>query len=79
MTDKIKKFFNSQDKKTKEQLKKKLEGIKKDPFHGRNIKRMTGYGKNVYRLRVGDIRIIYQVKSSQLVEILDIDYRGNIY
>ena len=79
MTDKIQKFFDSQDDKTKARLKKKLEEVEENPFYGRNIKRMTGYGKNVYRLRVGDIRIIYLVNSTRSIEILDIDYRGGIY
>lgn len=79
MTDKIKKFFESQDAKTRERLKKKLAELKKNPFSGNNVKRMSGYGKNVFRLRVGTIRIIYLVNSDSVVEILDIDYRGNIY
>ncbi|MFA6024753.1 MAG: type II toxin-antitoxin system RelE/ParE family toxin [Candidatus Gracilibacteria bacterium] len=79
MTDKIKKFFDSQDTKTRERLKKKLEELRRNPFLGKNIKRMTGYGKNVFRLRVGDIRIIYLVNRDSSIEVLDIDYRGNIY
>lgn len=79
MTDKIKKFFDSQDKKTRERLKLRLQELKSDPFHGRNIKKMSGYGKNVFRLRVGNIRIIYFVHQNLSIEILDIDYRGNIY
>lgn len=79
MTDKIKKFFDSQDAKTKARLRQKLEEVKKNPFAGKNIKKMVGYGKNVFRLRVGDIRVVYLVKGAGSVEILDIDYRGNIY
>lgn len=79
MTDKIQKFLASQNAKIKTQLKKKLVEVRKSPFSGRNIKRMSGYGKNVFRLRVGNIRIIYLVQEDLTIELLDIDYRGNIY
>ncbi len=79
MTNKIQKFFDSQDAKTREKLKSKLAELKKNPFSGKNVKRMAGYGKNVFRLRVGDIRVIYLVNRDSSIEILDIDYRGNIY
>lgn len=79
MTDKIQKFFDAQDLKTKSRLKKKLLELKQNPFTGNNIKKMSGYGKNVFRLRVGDIRIIYLVHKNLAIEILDIDYRGSIY
>lgn len=79
MTNKIQKFFDSQDAKTREKLKNKLLELKKSPFSGKNVKRMAGYGKNVFRLRVGDIRVIYSVGSEGSMTILDVDYRGNIY
>lgn len=79
MTDKIKKFFASLDVKTKERLDEKIESARKSPFVGKNIKKMSGYGKNIFRLRVGNIRIIYSVGSDGSMKILDIDYRGNIY
>ena len=79
MTDKIQKFFDAQDPKTKNRLKKKLLELKKNPFAGNNIKKMSGYGKNVFRLRVGDIRNIYFVHKNLSIEILDIDYRRSIY
>lgn len=79
MTDKIQKFITTLSEKVRERLKKKLEQVRKQPFSGANVKKMTGYGKNVFRLRVGDIRIIYLVLADQSIEIVDIDYRGNIY
>ena len=79
MTDKIKKFFASQTPELRARLKKKLEAIRENPLSGPQIKKLQGYGKNVFRLRVGDIRIIYIVQKNKQIEILDIDYRGNIY
>jgi mRNA interferase RelE/StbE len=77
MTDKIQKFLHSLDKKTKAKLEKRLAQLKKSPFKGNDIKKLKGYN-NLYRLRLGKIRIIYQIANTN-VEIIDIDYRGNIY
>lgn len=67
MTDKITKFIDSLDSKTRRRLKEKLFFLKANPYKMLNVKRLDSWGENVYRLRVGKIRII------------DIDYRGNIY
>ncbi len=79
MTDKIKKFFAALDLRTKARLDEKIELARKNPFAGKNIKKMSGYGKNVFRLRVGGIRIIYIVLADRSLQIVDVDYRGNIY
>ena len=40
---------------------------------------LKGFG-HVYRTRVGDVRLIYQVDhSSKLIKVLASDYRGNVY
>lgn len=78
MTDKIQKFIASLDAKTKERLKKKLIALKKDPLNMPGVKKLKAWGFDAYRIRVGKIRIIYTVKNRN-VEIIDIDYRGNIY
>ncbi len=79
MPDRIKKFIESLDNKSKARLKRRLEHLRADPFlRSNDVKKLKGWGKNVYRLRVGDIRIVYRLSSSE-VEIIDIDYRGNVY
>jgi len=77
MTDKIQKFLKSLDKKTKEKLKKRLLLLKESPYKGNDIKKLQGYN-DLYRLRVGKIRIIYKAPNQE-IEIIDIDYRGNVY
>ena len=72
MTDKISKFIKSLDQKTRGRLKEKLILLKEGKL---TLSKLQG-NKNLYRLRVGKIRIIYN-KTTQ--EIIDIDYRGNIY
>jgi len=79
MPEKIIKFINSLDKKTRERLKKRLEDLKMNPFKTSNdVKKLKGYKENCYRLRMGKIRIIYIINNNK-IEIIDIDYRGNIY
>ncbi len=79
MPDKIIKFINSLDKKTKERLKKRLSDLKTNPLKSSNdIKKLKGCKEDLYRLRIGKIRIIYKMNNNN-IEIIDIDYKGNIY
>ena len=78
MSDKITKFINSLDKKMRLRLKEKLLEVKQNPFFGNDIKKLQGIGENLYRLRIGKIRVIYKILQND-IEIIDIDYRGNIY
>lgn len=78
MPDKITKFIKSLDEKTRQRLKKNLQEIKNNPTKNADIKKLSNFGKNCYRLRVGKIRIIYKVDKNS-VSIVDIDWRGNIY
>jgi mRNA-degrading endonuclease RelE of RelBE toxin-antitoxin system len=78
MTDKISKFIDSLDSKTKERLKQKLIQLRQNPFAMTGVKKLSGFGKATYRLRIGKIRIIYIVIDRN-IEMVDIDYRGNIY
>jgi mRNA-degrading endonuclease RelE of RelBE toxin-antitoxin system len=64
--------------KTRSRIKKRLQSLKNNQSSGHDIKKLKAWGKDAYRLRVGKIRIIYEVINSEVI-ILDIDYRGNIY
>jgi len=60
------------------QRKRIVSDIDKLPAHG-DIKKMKGKKlANLYRLRVGKYRIIYQM-GEEIIKILDIDPRGDIY
>lgn len=78
MTDRIEKFLGSLDVKTKERLKKLLSKIKAAPYECTDLKKLKGLGENFYRVRLGKIRIILRIEKDD-IEIMDIDYRGNIY
>lgn len=78
MPDKIAKFIASLSPKMRAKLKHRLILLKKSPYGGQDIKKLQGVPGEFYRLRFGKIRIIYEVKNTD-IEIVDIDYRGNIY
>jgi len=78
MPDKVMKFIESLDDKTRARLKKKLAELKQNPYTVSGVKKMNGTD-HTYRLRIGKIRIIYTIDIRNVIEIVDIDYRGNIY
>lgn len=53
---------------------------KKEPVN-LNIVRMKNYATPHFRIRVGDIRILFTIENGEIVivDIKDIDYRGSIY
>ena len=51
-----------------------------NPFFGKNIKKLKGEFKDVYRYRIGEYRLFYQVDEKQiLIFIMDIMKRKNAY
>ena len=72
------KFIQKQDRKTQQRL---LNGINGLPHTG-DIKKMSGY-KALYRLRIGVFRVLYEMnpqsKELTLIDITDIDNRGQVY
>jgi len=75
------KFLKSRNLSTKKLIKKKLDLLKEDPFaHSQlDIKKLKGL-ENIYRLRIGIIRIIYQVeKHKLLILIISAGARGDVY
>ncbi len=58
-------------------ISKTLLALSQNSFPN-NSKKLTG--REAYRLRVGDYRVVYEItESEKLVTILDVDHRSNIY
>lgn len=54
--------------------------LKKEPFFGRNIKKLRGYSPDIRRYRIGKFRMFYAVdEEERLVCILTIDLRRDAY
>jgi mRNA interferase RelE/StbE len=68
------KFLRTQDAKTRARV---LSAIEKLPDFG-DIKKLQG--REGYRLRVGNIRVVYDIVEERLIiRVIDIAYRGSIY
>lgn len=59
---------------------KKLAGLKRFSEATPNIKRLRGVREAVFRIRIGDIRVIFEVEMSRkMIWILFVGYRGDVY
>lgn len=68
------KFLRKQDRKEQERL---LRAINKLP-QGTDIKKLQG--SNMYRMRVGSVRILYTVDDViKIIFVEEIDNRGDVY
>ena len=74
------KFIKKLDAQTKERIKNKLLKLKEDPFPA-EVERVEGHkGEKVFRVRVGDYRILYLVRyEEELIFVAKIDKRGRVY
>ena len=80
------KFLENLDDKNRERARIKIrslvlsleEGI--IPFKELDIKKLKGEWKDFFRLRIGNIRIIFRIdKEKDELIIFEIDYRGGVY
>ena len=72
-------FLERQDEKTAGRILEKIKELAKDPYApNNNVKKLTG--RDGYRLRIGNIRAIYDIYDKVLViDVLEIGFRGAIY
>lgn len=74
--------LNSLDKKTTERIKSVLRELENDPFRTRSktdIKKLKGFkDPDMFRLRVGDYRIVYTVEGKN-VKITHVLKRSSVY
>lgn len=68
----LKKFSN----KEREQIKQILQKIYSGKLESVDLKKLKGY-KDIFRVRKGDIRIIYRLDSSDNIFILVIERRND--
>jgi len=73
--DKILKFLRKVDKKTRERVLLVIFKIEVSDFTGLDLKKLKGES-NVYRVRVGDFRIMF-VRGREKNEVIKIDKRGD--
>lgn len=73
---KAEKHFSKLPKSLQEKVAKKLKQLEENPFQmGLDVKKLGGTEKS-YRLRVGELRIIYQMDTIlKEIFVVDIDFR----
>ena len=50
------------------------------PFNEMNIRKLSGKLEGHFRLRIGNVRIIFKADTaSKMVRVSDVDYRGGAY
>jgi mRNA interferase RelE/StbE len=73
-------FYQRADTVTARRLNQAFSRLAEDPFGHYSIKRLRGEFEGSYRLRVGEIRIVYSVdETKKIVYVEVIGYRGNVY
>ncbi len=73
------KFLKSLDKKLVSRILIKIEKLREEPIQ-HDSKRIEGYNKKLFRIRVGDYRILYEVDhKGNLIGIIKIGKRSRVY
>jgi mRNA interferase RelE/StbE len=74
------KFYQRTDAATARRLNLIFEKLLKSPLNLPNIKQLKGNLVGSYRIRVGDIRIVYSIDDeNEVIYIEVIGFRGDIY
>ena len=68
--------FGKLEKDVREKIADKLETICDDPF--KHVRKLHGF--NLYRLRVGDYRVIMSIEKGKLIVfVLEVGHRNTVY
>ena len=80
LSSKAARFYERTDAVTARRLNLAFAKLSQDPFKRHNIKRLRGELEGSFRLRVGNIRVVYSVDQGQgIVYIEVIRFRGDVY
>ncbi len=73
------KFLKSLDKKLVLRILKKIEALREKPIQ-HDSKTVEGYSEKLFRVRIGDYRILYEVDyETNLVGVVRIEKRARAY
>ena len=74
------KFYKSADTNLRKRINSAIEVIVQNPRYHTHIKKLQGDLSNMYRYRLGDIRILYEIHEDiKVVRIKIIEQRGSAY
>lgn len=72
---KLEKFLRKLTEKRRTQIEPVIEKVVCRDFTGLNISKLGGFG-NLFRVRKGDIRIIFSMNGSE-VKLITVEFRGD--
>lgn len=74
------KFYNKAPDNLRLRIIEALDSIEENPHYNTRIKKLRGALAHMYRYRIGDVRIIYEIQEDiKTVRIKTIEVRGNAY
>ena len=80
LSRKAARFYHKTDKTTAKRLNLAFSKLSEDPFQQYNIKKLSGELTGSFRLRLGDMRLVYSVdEKKKIVYIEVIGFRGDVY
>ena len=66
--------------KRQQQIAEIVQLLSQDPFSVPNVKPLQGTSQDVYRIRIGSLRLIYRIENGVLIiTILHLGSRGDVY
>lgn len=80
LSRKAARFYQRADIPTTRRLNNVFDRLAENPFHQHNIKALCGELEGSYRLRIGNIRIIYSVDNTLKIVYIELSgSRGDVY
>lgn len=80
ITDNAQKFFDKASASLQKKLFRCFDQLKIDPYLHPNIKSLKGKFKGLFRYRVGNYRVIYEINDQEItVIVITISHRSKIY
>ncbi len=80
LSRKAAKFYQRADTATARRLNAAFDRLAEDPFNHNNIKPLSGELQGSFRMRIGNIRVIYSIDDTiKIVYIEVIGFRGDVY
>jgi len=74
------KFYRTANENLRKRINRAIDCISQNPHYHRNIKKLQGNLSSMYRYRISDLRILYEIHDDiKTVRIKTIDVRGNVY
>jgi len=72
------KFLLKLERKTSKRILDKIEGLKEHPVP-HNAKRIMNINDKVFRIRIGNYRVLYRIEKEKIIIIFFIEKRSKVY